>query len=93
MAKSVLRILAVAGLSSVALVGGAQAQTSDEAIKRLEAKIDALAKENMSLRTRLTRVEAAPRAAKPKQEQGYVGPIGKPSAEPTPQQIAAARAA
>ncbi|MET0276832.1 MAG: outer membrane beta-barrel protein [Pseudorhodoplanes sp.] len=91
MAKKLLCIFAVACLGSAAIVTGASAQTSDESMKRLEAKLDALAKENASLRSRLTKVEAAPRAAKPKQEPGYVGPIAKPSADPTPQQIAAAR--
>jgi outer membrane immunogenic protein len=91
MAKNFLCIFAIACLGSAAVVTGASAQTSDDSIKRLEAKLDALAKENSSLRSRLTKVEAAPRAAKPKQEPGYVGPIGKPSADPTPQQINAAR--
>jgi outer membrane immunogenic protein len=93
MTKAVFRVFAISCLTSVAFVGVAQAQTSDDSMKRLEAKIDALAKENASLRSRLTRVEAAPRAVKPKQEQGYVGPIGKPSADPTPQQVNAAREA
>jgi outer membrane immunogenic protein len=91
MTKAIIRAFAISCLTSVAFVGVAQAQTSDDSMKRLEARLDALAKENASLRTRLTRVEAQPRAAKPKQEQGYIGPVGKPSGDPTPQQIAAAR--
>ncbi|MGD9923992.1 MAG: outer membrane beta-barrel protein [Pseudorhodoplanes sp.] len=88
-----VRIFAIASLASVALLGAAHAQTSDDAIRRLEAKIDALAKENASLRSRLTKVEAAPRAARPQQEQGYIGPIGNVSTGPTPQQVNAAREA
>ncbi len=91
MSNNVVRLFAVACLTSAAFVGSANAQTnSDDAMRRLEAKIDALAKENSSLRSRLTRVESQPRAAKPKQEQGYVGPIGKPT-EPTAQQVNQAR--
>ena len=60
-------------------------------MRRLEAKIDALAKENASLKSRLNKVEAQPRAARAKQEPGYVGPVGRPSGEPTPQQVQAAR--
>jgi outer membrane immunogenic protein len=91
MSNNVVRLVAVTCLSSVALISAANAQTSDDSMRRLEAKIDALAKENASLRSRLTKVEAQPRAAKPKQEQGYVGPIGKPNTDPTPQQVNAAR--
>jgi outer membrane immunogenic protein len=93
MSKTLIRFFAISCLTSVAFVGAAHAQTSDDAMRRLEAKIDALAQENAALRQRLTRVETAPRAAKPKQEPGYVGAIGKPSVDPTPQQIAAAREA
>lgn len=97
MPKSFFRSAVVACLSSVAFIGAANAQTSDDALRRLEAKIDALAKENASLRSRLTRVEGQPRAAMPKQQQGqqqgYVGPIDKPVADPTPQQVNAAREA
>ena len=88
-----LTTCAVASLCVVAAVNPSHAQSTDEVLRRLEAKIDALAKENSSLRSRLSRVEASRSAAKPKQEKGYVGPIGKASADPTPQQIAAAQAA
>ena len=88
-----LTTCAVASLCLAAAVTPLHAESTDEALRRLEAKIDVLAKENSSLRARLSRVEAAPRTAKPKREQGYVGPIGKPSTDPTPQQIAAGHAA
>jgi outer membrane immunogenic protein len=93
MSINVVRLFALSCLTSVAFIGAANAQTSDDAVRRLEAKIDALANENASLRARLTKIEAAPQMAKPKQQQGYVGSIGKPSGDPTPQQIAAARGA
>jgi outer membrane immunogenic protein len=91
MSTNVIRLIGISCLASSALIGSVQAQSSDEAIRRLEAKIDALAKENASLRARVTKVEAAPRAVRPNREPGYVGPIGGTAAGPTPQQVSAAR--
>lgn len=88
-----LAACAVAALCVGGISTAAQAQSDSEALRRLEARIDALAKENASLKSRLSKVEAAPRAARTKQDQGYVGPIGKPGTDPTPQQVNAAREA
>lgn len=88
-----LAACAVAALCVGGISTGAQAQSDSEAMRRLEAKIDSLAKENATLKSRLTKVEAAPRAASAKKDQGYVGPIGNSSVNPTPQQVNAAREA
>jgi outer membrane immunogenic protein len=92
MQNKLVHYLAVACLTGAAFTGAAHAQSSDDAIRRLEARIDALAKENAALRTRLTKVEAAPRIAQQKQEQGYSG-AARTQTGPSPQQVAAAREA
>ena len=91
MKQSLVRYSAIACLTGAALVGTAHAQASDDAIRRLEAKIDALASENAALRSRLNRIEAAPRQARQKPEQTY--PAARSQTGPSPQQVAAAREA
>jgi outer membrane immunogenic protein len=58
-------LLAAAGIAASA--NGSFAQSNDEALRRLEAKLDALARENAALRDRVRRLEAArtPPAAAP----------------------------
>jgi len=90
--KPNVRRLAIVCVATAALVGTAHAQTSDDAIRRLEARIDALAQENAALRARLTKIEAAPRIARQKQEQGY-SDAARPQTGPSLQQAAAARQA
>ena len=89
--KKLVQHFAIACLTGAALAGNAHAQASDDAIRRLEAKIDALAQENAALRSRLTKVEAAPRVVRQKPEQTY--PAARSQTGPSPQQVAAAREA
>jgi outer membrane immunogenic protein len=65
MKSFLMSAVAVAGLC-VAASGPTQAQSQDDALRRLEAKLDALAKENAALRNRVNQIEAtrpAPRQA------------------------------
>ena len=70
MKKSIVLLSTFVSLGALALAMPARADTDSETMKRLEAKIDALAKENATLRERVKRVEstrttaaAAPQAA------------------------------
>jgi hypothetical protein len=53
---------AIAGLCFIAPLNSAHAQSQDDALPRLEAKLDALAKENGALRNRVSQIEATRQA-------------------------------
>jgi outer membrane immunogenic protein len=62
MKAAALATCAVATFGLVAIANTAQAQSNEEILRRLEAKIDSLSKENASLRSRMNKLEG-PRAA------------------------------
>jgi outer membrane immunogenic protein len=93
MKKSAVLLSTFVSLAALAYAMPARADTDSEAMKRLEAKIDALAKENAALRERVKRVEssrtttaAAPQAASGK-------PAAAPAAGSVPAGALAAHAA
>lgn len=57
--SSSVAAVAVTAMSCMAMSAPSFAQSKDDAIQRLEAKLDALAKENAALRDRVKRIEAA----------------------------------
>lgn len=63
MKKSLLLASVVVFVGAIGFSGASKADSQDELLRRLEAKVDALAKENASLRDRVKRVESAPRTA------------------------------
>jgi outer membrane immunogenic protein len=62
MKAAALATCAVATFGLVAIANTAEAQSNEEILRRLEAKIDSLSKENASLRSRMNKLEG-PRAA------------------------------
>jgi outer membrane immunogenic protein len=62
MIAAALATCAVATFGLVAIANTAEAQSNEEILRRLEAKIDSLSKENASLRSRMNKLEG-PRAA------------------------------
>jgi hypothetical protein len=56
-------VVALAATSFVALPETSFAQSKDDAIQRLEARLDALAQENAALRDRVKQIETGRRAA------------------------------
>ncbi len=62
MKTTALATCAIVTIGLVAIANTAQAQSNDEILRRLEAKIDSLSKENASLRSRVNKLES-PRAA------------------------------
>ena len=62
MKTNLLATCAVASLCLVVSANRSDAQSSEEILRRMEAKIDALSKENASLRSRMNKLEG-PRAA------------------------------
>lgn len=62
MKATALATCAIVTIGLVAIANPAQAQSNDEILRRLEAKIDSLSKENASLRSRVNKLES-PRAA------------------------------
>jgi len=67
-----------AGLSLAVPFGPAFAQSNNDVLARLEAKIDALSKENASLRERVHRIESTRRASPA--PQAAATPVSRPSA-------------
>jgi outer membrane immunogenic protein len=62
MKTNLLATCAIASLCLVASANRSDAQSNEDMLRRLEAKIDALSKENASLRSRMNKLES-PRAA------------------------------
>jgi opacity protein-like surface antigen len=91
MSSLLTKAVAVAGLCVIACAGKSQAQSGDEALHRLEARLDALAKENASLRDRVRRIESSRRVteALPRQTEPALAPVAASrNATPNPSHMA-----
>lgn len=83
MKMSVVTACAVASLCVLAPAGQSQAQSSQDLLARLEAKIDALSKENASLRDRVRRIEASRPVVAGPARQAALSPSAAPAQVPT----------
>jgi outer membrane immunogenic protein len=72
----------IAAVGFLATPDRSLAQSNDEALRRLEAKIDALSKENATLRDRVKNIETSRHAAAA--ESTYTGPKNDPVQSATP---------